>query len=123
MLKIELDNMYFFAYHGTHEEEKSNGGNFDVSVSVGFEPRFLPVKYMDETIDYEKLYDLIKQRMMIAEELLETVVTQLVQDILVAFPVVAEVTVKLKKHTPLINEFQATAAAQYAWKRASRNMR
>ena len=58
-----------------------------------------------------------------AEELLETVVTQLVQDILVAFPVAEEVTVKLKKHKPLISEFQGAASAQYAWKRALRNMR
>ena len=123
MLKIELENMHFFAYHGIHEEEKNNGGNFDVNVSIGFEPRFLPVKYMDETIDYEKLYDVIKQRMTIAEELLETVVTQMVQDILVAFPVAEEVMVKLKKHKPLIKDFQGTASAQYAWKRVTRNMR
>ena len=45
MLKIELENLFFFAYHGIHEEEKNNGGNFDVSVSIGFEPRFFPVKY------------------------------------------------------------------------------
>ena len=123
MLKIELENLHFFAYHGVHEEEKNNGGDFDVSVNISFEPRFFPIRYLDETIDYEKLYDVIKQRMMITEELLESVVTQMVQDILVAFPVAEEVTVKVKKHKPLINEFQGTAAAQYNWKRVVRNNR
>src|SRR5436189_6187659 len=58
MLKIELSKLKFHGFHGVHEEETKTGGDFEVDVVVYFTPETVPVRHLDETIDYTQLYEL-----------------------------------------------------------------
>src|SRR6478736_1796243 len=56
MLKIELSKIRFHGFHGVHEEETKTGGDFEVNMIVHFKPENIPVRHLDETIDYSQLY-------------------------------------------------------------------
>lgn len=117
MLRIELNKMQFHGYHGVHEEESKAGGNFEVNLIVYFEPVAVPVRYLTETIDYTQLYTLVKQRMEKPTRLLETIATEMANEIFKIFSSVQELEVSIKKLNPPIPFFNGSVAAVYTAKR------
>ena len=117
MLKIELSQLQFHGYHGVHEEESKAGGNFEVNLVVYFEPLALPVRHLNETIDYTQLYALIKQRMEKPTRLIETLATEIADEILKQFLNVQQLEVNIKKLNPPIPFFTGSVAASYIVKR------
>jgi 7,8-dihydroneopterin aldolase/epimerase/oxygenase len=122
MLKIELSNLLFHGFHGVHEEESKTGGDYEVDLCVYLEPRGIPVRHMDETIDYTLLYQLVKQRMERPTRLLETLATEIAQEILSTYQNAEEVSVKIKKLNPPIPFFNGNVSAEYNLKRAGRRI-
>ena len=122
MLKIELSNLQFHGFHGIHEEESMAGGDFEVNLVVCFEPRSIPIHYIEETIDYTKLYQLIRERMEQATPLLETLATEIAQEILTTFQRAEEVSVAIRKLNPPIPFFNGHVSAEYNLKRAGRRL-
>lgn len=120
MLTIELNDLKFFGYHGVYAEEAKIGGEYLVDVYLNFEPKNFPVRYMDETHDYTNLYAIVKQRMEIPTELIETLCTEIAQEILSTYNQAYEVTVKVKKLSVPIPQFEGHVAAKYEWKRNAR---
>lgn len=109
--------MQFHGYHGMHEEESKAGGNFEVNLIVYFEPVAVPVRYLTETIDYTQLYTLVKQRMEKPTRLLETIATEMANEIFKSFSSVQELEVSIKKLNPPIPFFNGSVAAVYTAKR------
>ena len=119
MLKIKLSDLRFHGFHGVHEEETKTGGDFEVNMIVYFNPGNIPVKHLDETIDYTQLYEVIKLRMQKPTKLLETLVTEIAQHILDNFSKVEEVAIDIKKLNPPIPFFHGTVSAEYTLKRTN----
>jgi dihydroneopterin aldolase len=117
MLTIHLSNLQFYAYHGLYEEETAIGGKYEVNVSVSQSEVTIPVQHISDTIDYTAVYDLVKTHMLQPRQLLETVATTLVQDILHTFALAEEVSVSIKKITPPIVGFQGSVGVNYISKR------
>ena len=105
-----------------HEEESKIGGEFEVDLNVCLEPRALPIRHLDETVDYTLLYQVVKERMERPTALLETLVTEIAQEILSAFSKAEEVCIKIKKLNPPIPFFNGNVSAEYTLKRAGRRM-
>ena len=120
MLKIELYNLQFHGFHGLYEEENKTGGDFEVDLLVYLQPRSIPVRYLDETIDYTLLYKLVKERMDKPTQLLETLATEIAQEILTTYSRIEEVSVKIKKLNPPIPFFNGNVSAEYILKRSGR---
>lgn len=120
MLKIELSNLLFHGFHGVYEAESKTGNDFEVNLIVYFEPRYLPIRHMDETIDYTKLYEIVKTFMDRPTELLETIATEIAQEIFSIYNKVEEVNVRIKKLNPPIPFFNGHVSAEYILKRAGR---
>jgi dihydroneopterin aldolase len=118
MLKIELSKLQFHAYHGVHEEERKTGGDFEVNLVVYFKPVVLPVRHLNETIDYTQLYAVVKKRMECRTVLLETLATEIADEILSRFLMVLQVEVSIKKLNPPIPFFNGSVAASYFVKRS-----
>lgn len=89
-----------------------------MNVTVCFEPGALPVRHLNETVDYTQLYSLIKQRMERRTRLLETLATEIAAEILNEFLSVSEVAVSIKKLNPPIPFFNGSVAAIYTVKRS-----
>lgn len=120
MLTIELRDLKFYGYHGVHEEELKIGGEYFVDVFLNFEPRNFPVRYMDETYDYTNIYNIVKNRMEISTVLIETICTEIAQEILSTYNLAHEVTVKVRKMNVPIPSFEGYVSAKYEWLRNSR---
>ncbi len=120
MLKIELSGLKFYSYHGLYEEERITGGEYKVDASILFTPRSIPVNYLDETIDYTAIFKLIKQRMEIPTQLLETIATDIAREILTSYSVVEEVIIKVTKINPQLESFEGNVGVEYEWRRFPR---
>lgn len=96
-MRISLNDVEFFAFHGMYEEEKILGNTFIVNLVVDFTPSQTIVKNISETIDYVTLFEIVKTRMAKPTPLLETIVSELAETILNDFTTVNTVFVKITK--------------------------
>lgn len=105
MLSIHLHQLQIHAYHGLYEEEKVLGNDFVVDLTVGYQPASLPIKEIEETINYVSLYELVQKHMQNATPLLETVVSNIALAILAQFSLAEEVNIAIRKSYPPIAGF------------------
>ncbi len=98
---ICLHEVRFYAFHGVMPQERSVGGEFLVSVKVGYPlEKAMSSDDVADTLNYSELYELVKKEMMRPSGLLEHVMGRIVEAIEKAFPEVASVEVKIKKVNP-----------------------
>lgn len=112
MFSIHLTNLKFFSFHGVHEEERLLGGEFTVNATVSFDAGG-PVTSLEQTIDYTKIYELIKQQMGRPAALLETVAQDLAHDIQALDERVAAVDIAITKVNPPIQQFRGNITVRY----------
>jgi len=103
MGKVTLEGIEFHAYHGAYPEESILGNRFtvDLELDTDFKAAMASDELKD-TVDYAKLYQLIKSRMDVKVKLLEHLGSMIVKDILQAFPKTNQVKITLKKHHPAL---------------------
>ena len=98
---ICLHEVRFYAFHGVMPQERSVGGEFLVSVKVGYPlEKAMSSDDVADTLNYAALYELVKKEMMQPSSLLEHVMGRIVEAIEKAFPEVKSVEVKIKKVNP-----------------------
>lgn len=93
--------MEFHAFHGIYADEKKNGNKF--SVDLEFEAnlqRAAETDDIDDTINYELIYNIIQQEMNIASNLLENVVSRIYNTVKEQFPEISTLKIKVTKHNP-----------------------
>lgn len=113
MVTINLKQLRFFAHHGLYEEERKVSNEFMVDLEVGFEAPAPVITRMSETINYIKLYELVKKHMLQTTDLLETLATAITEDIHLTYPQVKKVSIAVtKKYPPVIN-FSGNVAVSY----------
>lgn len=96
-MRISLNEVHFFGFHGMYAEEKKLGNTFIVDLYVDFIPAKDIVKNIGDTIDYVTLFEIVKTRMALPTPLLETIVTELAEKVLADFDMVTAVFVKITK--------------------------
>lgn len=109
MITIHLHNLLFFSYHGIHEEEKILGNEYEVNADVIIHEEVSEVTSIHQTINYEEVYEIIKQRMNVPAPLLETIVTDIGNMLCETYKNIRSITIQLKKLHPPIEGFQGTA--------------
>ena len=98
---ICLHEVRFYAFHGVMPQERRVGGEFLVSVKVGYPlEKAMSSDDVADTLNYAALYELVKKEMMQPSSLLEHVMGRIVEAIEKAFPKVTSVEVKIKKVNP-----------------------
>ena len=103
MGSIILEGLKFKAYHGYYQEEREKGNHFVVTLRV--ETDFSKASYDDElhgTVDYEELYEIVRQEMQLPSKLLEKVVSRIAERIIEQIPSVDSVEIQLSKLNPPI---------------------
>ena len=86
---LELTGMKFHAFHGCLDFEKIQGARKSDK--------------LDNTLDYSKIYDLIKKEMSIPSSLIENVAGRIMASISESFPNLEHFTIKLSKLCPPVN--------------------
>lgn len=112
MLTVSLHNIQCTAFHGVYAEEQKIGGKFIVDVEVDLFHNHI-IKNIQETINYEILYEIIMQYMKKPQLLLETVVQELAHHILNHFTPAKSIRIQLKKLSPPIAYLSGSVAIRY----------
>ena len=96
---IRLKNAVFYAYHGVLSDEQSLGGKFEVDVELhGDLHKGAKSDRLDDTVDYEKVYDCIRSSVLGKKYLLlEALAAAIIAGILQKFKRVQSVTVRVRK--------------------------
>lgn len=101
MGRITLEGIEFFAYHGFYQEERKTGNRYSVDITV--EANLSQAAEEDdlkETIDYEKLYQLVSDEMQKPSQLLEHIGHRLIEQTFSKFPEISLVEVSVSKFNP-----------------------
>ncbi len=112
MFTIHLHHLKFFCYHGLHAEEKILGKNYEVNTDITFFENG-SITRLHQTIDYAKVYEIIKQRMNKPTALLETVAQDLAQLIYKADNRITAISISIKKLHPPLAQFEGHVGVSY----------
>ena len=102
IMTIQLNNVQFYGYHGLYAEEKKLGNTFIVNLAIDYVPSVTNTTHINETIDYVKVYALVKTRMQMPTPLLETIVEDIASIILDQFPIAQKVNIQITKEKVFI---------------------
>ena len=103
MGKIVFEALEFYAYHGVFEEEKKIGSTYFIDLELDLD--FTMAATSDDlagTIDYGKIYGLLKTEMSKPSNLLEHVSGRIISMLFVTFKQIEHVKLKLTKMNPPI---------------------
>lgn len=98
---IALEGMEFFAYHGFYEEERKVGNRFIVDLAVTLDlTQPAQTDKLSQTVNYEVLYNIVKEEMEIQSHLLENMAGRIVDKIYHKYPHIESITVSIAKQNP-----------------------
>ena len=101
MSLISIEKMEFYAYHGCFEEERKIGTWFNVDLSMEVDTSKAELSdNLEETVNYQEVYAVVKREMMISSNLLENVARRIINAVKKEFPAVSYAWVKVKKMNP-----------------------
>jgi 7,8-dihydroneopterin aldolase/epimerase/oxygenase len=103
MGRIALEGLELHAFHGVYPHERESGNWFEVDIAVEVDfYRAAIHDNLDETVNYESIFRIVKDEMEIPSKLLETVAQKIIDNVLHQFPTVASVEFKIAKLNPPI---------------------
>ena len=101
MSLISIEKMEFYAYHGCFEEERKIGTWFNVDLSMEVDTSKAEISdNLEDTVNYQAVYAVVKREMMISSKLLEHVARRILDAVKQEFPAVSYAWVKIKKMNP-----------------------
>ncbi|MDR3236391.1 MAG: dihydroneopterin aldolase [Prevotellaceae bacterium] len=98
---IELHGMEFFAYHGCLPEEQIVGNYFYVDILIDADlTKAAETDCLDDTVNYQDVYDIVKREMAIPSRLLEHVAGRIVNALQTGIFGIKQVSVRIAKMNP-----------------------
>ena len=99
---IELLDMRFWAHHGCFDEEQQTGTHFSVDLSIEAPSVHKAVHSdrLEDTLNYQSVYDLVKQEMSQPSHLLEHVAGRILHRLKSEFPATGKIKVSISKWNP-----------------------
>lgn len=115
---IRLEGLHFRALHGVMPQERQVGGDFLVTLRVGY-PLAVAMASDDvkDTLDYAALYRLVEREMLLPSKLLEHVAGRIAEAIEKAFPQVSSIDLTLTKQNPPMGADCQGASVEVHWKK------
>ena len=101
MGKIEIEGMEFYAYHGHYKAEQIVGSRFIVDVYIETDLKAVSESdNLDDTVDYQKIYKIVKKEMETVSKLLEHIGNRIIKTIKNNFEHIDKITVRVSKINP-----------------------
>ena len=98
---LALHDMEFFAHHGCFEEEQCTGTYFSVDVSIETNmDKPAQSDNLDDAVNYQYLYDLVRCEMQTSSKLLEHVAARILQSLHRHVKNIGTATVTIRKLNP-----------------------
>ncbi len=103
MGKIIFDGLEFYGHHGLYEQEQKIGGKYIVDLELELDFSMASTSdNIEGTIDYTKIYELVKDEMAKSSKLIEHVGGRIVSMLFVTFKQIESIRLKLTKVKPPI---------------------
>ncbi|MEY4875431.1 MAG: hypothetical protein RL708_580 [Bacteroidota bacterium] len=115
-MKIIFNDIKIFAHHGWYDEEQQTGHWFTVDVQIELVDKQNIGDSLDNTFNYEVVYQIVKEEMATTQKLLETVVQNILQKIM-KHEVVKNATVRLNKLEPYKMQGVGKVAVELSYSR------
>jgi len=112
-MTIYLKDLVFYAPHGLYAGEESVGGRYVVQARIEYQSGYQTIKAIEDTIDYEKVYLVIAEKMRKKEALIETLAMDIARQILNTFSKADTVQIKIEKCNPPIKGMEGSVAVEY----------
>lgn len=109
---IKIDNLEVYAYHGVFEEEKQKGQQFYINVVLRTDLKKAGrTDCLTDSTHYGEVCLQIKKTMTeMSYDLIERAAEKIIEDILINFPLIQEVTIELRKpNAPIPMEFESVS--------------
>lgn len=98
---IEIEGMEFYAYHGHFIEEQVVGNKFILNVAIETDcDAAAKSDNLKDALDYQKVYQLIKQEMENKSFLLENICKRILDALFREFDSIHKATIKVSKINP-----------------------
>ncbi len=98
---IEIEGMEFYAYHGHFEAEQIVGNTFLLDISLETDcSTAAQSDNLNDALNYQSVYELIKEEMKINSSLLENVAQRILDSLHKQFPAIQKATLKISKMNP-----------------------
>lgn len=112
-LRVALEDVPFWAFHGAYPEEQRLGGQFRVSVWMEVDAAAYAAEDLNTTPDYAGVYAWLAQEMAQPRQLLETLARQLAQGLRQRHPHLKNVCVRVTKLDPPVGGLCPTVWAEW----------
>jgi 7,8-dihydroneopterin aldolase/epimerase/oxygenase len=100
-MKIILENMEFYAFHGHYPEEQLTGGRYSADVIIETDDlTAIGSDRLEDAFDYTQVYDIVKKEMAVPSKLIEHVAGRILRAVKQKAGEGARVTVKISKLNP-----------------------
>ncbi len=98
---IEIEGMEFYAFHGHFKQEQVVGNKFLVNISLETNCTKAGITdNLNDALDYQKVYNLIKKEMDQKSFLLENICTRILDRLYQEFSIIEKATIKVSKINP-----------------------
>jgi len=98
---IQIEGMEFYAYHGCYAEERIVGNKFVIDLAIETNVnRAIQSDNINDTINYQRVYEHIKDEMAVKSYLLEHIAGRIIQRICANFAGIENITIKVSKLNP-----------------------
>jgi 7,8-dihydroneopterin aldolase/epimerase/oxygenase len=98
---IEIEGMEFYAYHGHFKQEQVVGNKFLVNIAIETGCNEAgKTDNLKDALDYQKVYNLIKEEMGKKSYLLEHICNRIIDRLYAEFSCIGKATVKVSKLNP-----------------------
>jgi len=101
MSTISIEGMEFFAYHGCFAEEQIIGTKFSIDLFLEVDTSRAELSdNLKDTVNYQSVFELVKEEMKTKSKLLENVGRRILDKIETSFPEVGKAKIKIRKLNP-----------------------
>lgn len=99
---IRINNAQFYAHHGVLDQERSNGGLFEIDAEFTCDITSAESEdNLKKTLDYEKAYKYIKEVVSGSKfYLIESLAYRISMKLIENFPMIQKITIKVRKPSP-----------------------
>lgn len=98
--KISLENVRFYSPIGYYEEEQILGNEFFVTVTVGYPFKNPDSEDLNNTINYEELYQILVEIMSPKRKLLESAAEDILNKIIEKYNFISGAEISIRKINP-----------------------
>lgn len=112
MITIQLQNLYFFAYHGLHPEEALLGAEFKVDVEISM-PATDRIDSLEQTMDYVKAYGIINSGMKRTHKLLETLAMDMATALHESENKIKKINISIHKMSAPLSNFKGNVTVSF----------